>query len=248
MDADWSELVEDVGIALGQTGAMIGVSMVGTLLLGLPLGVLLVVLDRGGILEAPFGSRRLGATIHWILGFVVNVGRSLPFIILAVAIIPFTRLIVGTSIGLWAAVVPLTIAAIPFFARLVEIAVREVDGGLVEAATSLGHTRWSIVAKVLIPESLPAIILGFFTSVISLLNYSAMAGFIGAGGLGDLALREGYQRFNTLYMITVVVVLVVIVQALQSLGSLLARRFRHGASGNRGRVVDEEAAVAVTAS
>lgn len=229
-DVIWAELFADVLDALGETTLMVSVAMLGTVVLGLPLGVLLVILDRGGILEAPFGSRRLGHRLHVVLGFIVNVGRSLPFIILMVAILPFTKLIVGTSIGLWAAVVPLTVAAIPFFARLVEIAIREVDHGLVEAASSLGATKWDIVRKVLVPESLSAIILGLFTSVISLLNYSAMAGVIGGGGLGDLALREGYQRYNAWYMVAVVVVLIIIVQVLQSLGNALARRFRKTAT------------------
>lgn len=243
---NWADLAADVAKALGETAAMVGIALVFTVLIGLPVGVLLVVLDRGGVLEAPFGSRRLGAAIHAVLGFVVNVGRSLPFIILMVAILPFTKLLVGRSFGLWAAVVPLTVAAIPFFARLVEIAVREVDRGLVEAAVSLGKSKAEIIAKVLVPESLPAIVLGLFTSVISLLNYSAMAGVIGGGGLGDLALREGYQRYNEWYMLVVVVLLVVIVQALQSLGSALARRVRHD-----GRRVDRRQArarAAVTAT
>ena len=226
-DLDVTELIDDVSKALGETAAMVGVALIFTVLVGLPLGILLVILDRGGVLEAPFGSRALGRALHTVIGFVVNVGRSLPFIILMVAILPFTKLLVGKSFGLWAAVVPLTVAAIPFFARLVEIAVREVDLGLVEAAASLGKTKSAIVWKVLVPESLPAIVLGLFTSVISLLNYSAMAGVIGGGGLGDLALREGYQRYNEWYMLVVVVLLVIIVQVLQSLGSALARRFRH---------------------
>ncbi len=240
-EVDWSDLAADVAKAVGETGAMVGIALAFTVLIGLPLGILLVILDRGGVLEAPMGSRALGATLHTVLGFAVNVGRSLPFIILMVAILPFTKLLVGRSFGLEAAVVPLTVAAIPFFARLVEIAVREVDEGLVEAAVSLGKTKAAIVWKVLVPESLPAILLGLFTSVISLLNYSAMAGVIGGGGLGDLALREGYQRYNEWYMLVVVVLLIVIVQLLQSLGSALARRFRHDARGARRRAAVAEA-------
>ncbi|TIH30223.1 ABC transporter permease [Subtercola vilae] len=214
-------------LALGQTFQMIGMALVLTIVVGLPVGVLLVTTDRGGIFEAPFGSRRFGAGLHAVLGFVVNVGRSLPFIILMVALIPFTRLVVGTSIGPVAAVVPLTVAAIPFFARLVEIALREVDGGLIEAAKSLGATRGTIVWKVLVPEARPGIVLGLSTSVISLLNYSAMAGIIGGGGIGDIAFRYGYQRFDTAYLITTIVLLVVIVQLIQSIGSAVARRLSH---------------------
>jgi D-methionine transport system permease protein len=193
-------------------------------LIGLPLGVFLATSGRGELLAAPWLNRALG--------LVVNATRSTPFIILVVAIIPFTRLIAGTSIGTTAATVPLTVAAIPFIARLVEGAVREVDGGLVEAARAFGASPFQIVLKVLIPEALPGIVLGLTLAVVSLIGFSAMVGAVGGGGLGDLGIRYGYQRFMPEMMLAVVVVLIVLVQLVQSLGDRLARRMnkrlRHG--------------------
>lgn len=207
---------------------MTGLTLFFTVLVGLPLGIILVGTDRGGLWQRPFGSRKFGRLVNLLLGFVINVGRSLPFVILMVAVIPFTRLIMGgTSIGATAAVVPLSIAAIPFFARLVEIAVREVDTGLVEAATAIGATRLQIVRKVLLPEALPAIILGLSTTVISVINFSAMAGVLGSGGIGDVAYRYGYQRFSGEYMVITVVLLVIIVQVIQMLGGWFAKRLSH---------------------
>ena len=211
-----TELMQSLWEATLETLYMVGVSTLFTMLLGLPLGVLLVITDAGQILAAPRLNRVLGA--------IVNVGRSLPFIILLVAVIPLTRLLVGTSIGSTAAIVPLTIAAIPFFARVVETALREVDRGLVEAAHSMGCTNWQIIGKVLIPEALPSLVLGLTITIIGLLGYSAMAGAVGGGGLGDLAIRYGYQRFNTPVMITTVVLLIVLVQGMQMLGDRAARR------------------------
>jgi len=165
------------------------------------------------------------------MGVIVNATRSTPFIILVVAIIPFTRLIAGTSIGTNAAIVPLTIAATPFIARLIEGAIREVDQGLIEAARAFGATPIQIVRKVLIPEALPGIVLGLTLAVVSLLGFSAMVGAVGGGGLGDLGIRYGYQRFMPEMMLAVVVVLIVLVQAVQSIGDRLARhlnkRIRH---------------------
>jgi D-methionine transport system permease protein len=158
------------------------------------------------------------------LGFAVNATRSTPFIILVVAIIPFTRLVAGTSIGTGAAIVPLTVAATPFIARLIEGAIREVDSGLVEAARAFGASPLQIVAKVLIPEALPGIVLGLTLAVVSLVGFSAMVGAVGGGGLGDLGIRYGYQRFMPDVMAAVVVVLIVLVQLVQSLGDRLARR------------------------
>ncbi|MGE7417929.1 methionine ABC transporter permease [Methylobacterium tarhaniae] len=193
-------------------------------LVGLPLGVFLATSGRGELLAAPWLNR--------VLGLVVNATRSTPFIILVVAIIPFTRLIAGTSIGTNAATVPLTIAAIPFIARLVEGVVREVDGGLVEAARAFGASPLQIVLKVLIPEALPGIVLGLTLAVVSLIGFSAMVGAVGGGGLGDLGIRYGYQRFMPEMMLAVVVVLIVLVQLVQTLGDRLARRMnkrlRHG--------------------
>ena len=158
---------------------------------------------------------------------VVNAVRSTPFIILLVAIIPFTRWVTGTSIGTWAAVVPLTLAVAPFIARLVETALREVDNGLVEAAQSMGASTWQIVWKVLLPEALPGIVAGLTISLVSLTGYSAMAGAVGGGGLGDLGIRYGYQRFLPDVMLAVVVILIVFVQVIQSLGDWVVRRMSH---------------------
>ncbi|HEY0605549.1 MAG TPA: methionine ABC transporter permease [Herpetosiphonaceae bacterium] len=211
-----AELTQSLWEATLETLYMVGVATFFTMLLGLPLGVLLVITDAGQILAAP--------RLNKVLGAIVNVGRSLPFIILLVAVIPLTRLLAGTSIGSTAAIVPLTIAAIPFFARVVETALREVDRGLVEAAHSMGCTNWQIIAKVLIPEALPSLVLGLTITIIGLLGYSAMAGAVGGGGLGDLAIRYGYQRFNTQVMIATVVLLILLVQGIQMLGDRAARR------------------------
>lgn len=220
----WATLLANLWRATVETLYMVGVTMAVTFVVGLALGVLLVATDRGGVLRAPFGSRALGRTINGILTIVVNIARSIPFVILMIALIPVTFLIVGTSFGTTAAIVPLSVAAIPFFARLVEIAVREVPDGRVEAAEALGATRWQILTKVLIPESLPAVIRGFTTTVVSIINFTAIAGVVGAGGLGDLAIRYGYQRYSTEYIVAVVIVLLVLVQVLQVLGERLARR------------------------
>jgi D-methionine transport system permease protein len=224
---DWTYLPSDVLKALGETATMIGIAIVPTVVLGLLIGVVLVGTDADGVFAAPLGSRRFGAIIHTVLGFIVNIGRSLPFIILLVLLIPFSRLIVGTFIGPIGASVPLTVAAIPFFARLVEIALREVDGGLVEAAKSLGATRGTIIWKVLLSEARPSLVLAFSTQVISLINYSAIAGTVGGGGLGDLAYRFGYQRYSVPYLVVTTLILIVIVQAVQSVLSAIARRLSH---------------------
>lgn len=199
-----------------ETLAMVGAASVATLVLGLPLGVLLVVTSAGGLVPAPGLNRVTGA--------VVNAFRSTPFIILLVALIPFTRLIVGTSIGTTAAIVPLSIAAIPFYARIAEAALREVDRGLIEAAQAMGAHRRDIVFKVLVPEALPALVAGFTITVVSLIGASAMAGAVGGGGLGDLAIRYGYQRFDTTVMVAVIVVLILLVSGLQFAGDRLAAR------------------------
>jgi D-methionine transport system permease protein len=188
-------------------------------LLGLALGVLLVVTDRGRVLEA--------RVVHALLSPVVDITRSVPFIILLVAIIPFTRLLVGTSIGTAAAVVPLVVAAIPFVARLVEAALKEVDQGVVEAVTAMGAGPWQVIGKVYLPEAVPSLVRGATITAISIVGYSAMAGTVGGGGLGDVAIRYGYQRFQPDVMLATVVILVVLVQGIQFLGEFLARRFDH---------------------
>ncbi len=203
----WETLLM-VGLA-GMMGAAIGV----------PLGVALRLTDRGGVIE--------NAAFNRIVGTVVNAVRSTPFIILLVAIIPFTRLITGSSIGTAAAVVPLTVAAAPFVARLVEASLREVDAGLIEAAQAMGATTSQIVFKVLLPEAVPGIVAGLTITLVSLTGYSAMAGAIGGGGLGDLGIRYGYQRFLPEVMVAVVLLLIVFVQAVQSLGDWWVRRLSH---------------------
>ncbi|MFI7441755.1 methionine ABC transporter permease [Nonomuraea indica] len=215
----WDEMAPLLVEATWQTAQMVGWSTLFTVLLGLPLGVALVVFDRGGLLPLP--------AVKTVLGVVVNVGRSLPFIVLMIAIIPFTRLVVGTTIGTAAVVVPLTVGAVPFFARLVETALREVGADVVQAAQAMGAGRTTIVGKVLLPEAFPGLVAGLTVTVVALIGYSAMAGTVGGGGLGDLAVRYGYQRFETLIMIVTVVVLIVIVQLVQSLGDVVARRLSH---------------------
>ncbi len=195
---------------------MVAVSGVISALLGVPLGVLLYVTRPNQILARPL--------LNQLLGIVTNVGRSIPFIILMVAIIPFTRMIVGTSIGTNAAIVPLTIAAIPFVARLVEGALNEIPPGLVEAAQSMGATPYQIIRKVLLPEARGGIITGLTITVVTLVSYSAMAGAVGGGGLGDLGIRYGYNRFNPTIMLITVAILVVMVQGFQSLGDALVRK------------------------
>lgn len=189
----WSDLVSILLLGTGQTLYMVGVALVATIVVGLPLGVVLVGTEPGRYLDRIAGSRRLSAVIHAVLELLVNIGRSVPFVILMIALIPFTRWLVGSFIGTTAAIVPLAVVAIPFFARMVEIAIKEVDAGKVEAAESLGATRWQVVTKVLIPESLSPMILGLSTTVTSIINFSAMVGVVSGGGLGDVAIRYGYH-------------------------------------------------------
>lgn len=223
----WPGLFQVLLVGTGQTLYMVGISLLITVIVGLPLGVILVGTEEGGLFEKVLGSRALGRTINRVLEFVVNLGRSVPFIILMVALIPFTRLVVGTFIGSTAAIVPLSVVAIPFFARMVEIAIKEVDNGLIEAAESLGATRWQIVSKVLVPEALAPMILGLSTTVTSIINFSAMVGTVAGGGLGDVAVRFGYQRYSVIHMVAVIVVIFVIVMILQGIATVLARRFTH---------------------
>jgi D-methionine transport system permease protein len=207
--------------ALIETIVMTGISGAVSLVLGLPIGLVLVCTDRGGIIENLSVNRALGAA--------VNAFRSVPFIILLVALIPVTRLIVGTSIGTAAAIVPLSIAAIPYFARIAEVSLREVDRGLIEAARAMGANRATIVWDVLIPEALPGLASGFTVTLITLIGASAVAGAVGAGGLGDLAIRYGYQRFETNVMIAVVIVLIALVCGVQVAGDRIAQRLDHRA-------------------
>jgi D-methionine transport system permease protein len=210
------EIVRLIFEATLDTLTMVSVAMLCATTIGLPLGVLLATGGRGELLAAPVLNR--------ILGLIVNATRSTPFIILVVAIIPFTRLIAGTSIGTQAAIVPLTVAASPFIARVVEAAIREVDPGLTEAARAMGASPLQIIVKVLLPEATPAIVMALTLTVVSLIGYSAMVGAVGGGGLGDLGIRYGYQRFMPDVMAVVVVVLIVLVQSVQTIGDMIARR------------------------
>jgi D-methionine transport system permease protein len=202
--------------AVLETLWMVGTAAGVAVLAGIPLGVILMVTASGGLL--PQGG------VNRLLGAVINATRSTPFIILMVAIIPLTRLIAGTSIGTGAAIVPLAIAAVPFFARLVEAALKEIDRGLIEAAEAMGATPLQIIVKVLLPEAVPTLLRGLTLTIISLIGYSAMAGAVGGGGLGDLGIRYGYQRFDGVMMAAVVAVLILLVQLVQSAGDLAARR------------------------
>jgi len=209
---DWAE----IGWAGVDTLLMLGGSLLFTLLLGLPLGVLLFLFDRGQLLAAP--------RVHALLALVVNVLRSLPFVILLIVLIPFTLLITGTSLGVAGAIPPLVVGATPFFARLVETALRGVDRGIVEAGLAMGASPRQIVWQALLPEALPGLLSAATVTAITLVSYTAMSGVIGGGGLGDLAIRFGYQRFQTEVMVVTVALLLLLVQLLQMLGDWLVRR------------------------
>ena len=202
-----------------QTLAMVGVSAVIAMVLGLALAVVLTVTAPGNLYSRP--------RVNKVLSVTVNTFRAIPFIILLVALLPVTRAIVGTTLGTWAAVVPLSANLIPFFARIAQVSLGEVDGGLVEAARAMGLRRPQIVRQVLLPEALPGLIGGMTVSVIAMVNASAMAGAVGAGGLGDLAIRYGYERYETRVMFEVIVILIALVSVIQFGGEWLARRADH---------------------
>ncbi|MFC0359491.1 MULTISPECIES: methionine ABC transporter permease [Kytococcus] len=212
-------LIEELIDGTWDTLYMVGLSSAIALLLGIPLGVLLVATAPGGL----FPHRALNS----VVGAVVNAGRSIPFIILLVLIAPLTKSLAGTTIGPTAAAVPLTLGAIPFLARLVETSLREVDPGKVEAATAMGATRGQVIRSVLLPEALPGLIAGLTVTVVALIGYSAMAGAVGGGGLGDLAIRYGYQRFDMTVTLACVAVLMALVVLVQFLGDTAARITRH---------------------
>ena len=201
-----------------ETLYMVFFSTIFSMVIGFPIGILLVVTKEGNILERP--------TLNKILEVCINTLRSFPFIILMICVFPLSRIIVGTTIGVNAAIVPLSISAAPFVARMVEGALNEIDKGLIEASSSMGASNFTIIFKVMIPETLPHLIHGLTVTVISLIGYSAMAGTIGAGGLGDLAIRFGYQRFKTDIMIYSVIVIIVLVQIIQSFGNYLVYRVK----------------------
>ncbi|MFA1712389.1 methionine ABC transporter permease [Peribacillus frigoritolerans] len=209
---------DQLSTAFGDTLYMVGISLIFSGLIGLPLGILLVITRKGHILENKW--------VFNVLNPIINILRSVPFIILLVALIPFTRMIVGSAIGTNAAIVPLIFYAAPYIARLVENSLLEVDKGIIEAAQAMGATTWQIIYRFLIPEGLSSLILTFTTATIGLVGSTAMAGAVGAGGVGDLALAYGYQRFDTMTMIVTVAALVIIVQLLQSTGNFVSRKIR----------------------
>ncbi|UOY94492.1 ABC transporter permease [Ectobacillus sp. JY-23] len=209
------EILPDLNKAFFQTLYMVSISLVVAIIVGLPLGVLLFVTDRGLFLE--------NIPVKNVVGFVVNMVRSVPFIILLVALLPLTKLITGTTIGPTAASVSLSAAAIPFFARIVETALREIDKGVIEAAVAAGATPWMIIKDVLLPEARPGILQGVTLTTISLVAYSAMAGIVGGGGVGDLAIRFGYYRYDNAIMITTIIILICLVQIIQIGGDRLAK-------------------------
>jgi D-methionine transport system permease protein len=219
MKTDWNEVLQLLFNATGETLYMVLLAGLFTLLIGLPLGVLLFISRPAGLFSLPRLNRALGA--------VINLGRSLPFVVMLIALIPLTRLIVGTTLGSTAAVVPITIGAFPFFARIVETALDDVDKGRIEAIVAMGGDIRHVIFKVLLPEALPALVAGVTLTLVMLIGFSSMAGVIGGGGLGDLAIRYGYQRFNNQIMVVTVVVLVVLVQGVQSLGDRCVRSLAH---------------------
>lgn len=214
-NVDWA----DIGKATIDTLLMLGGSLVLTVILGVPLGVLLYLSGKGRLAANP--------VLNAVLSFVVNVLRSVPFIILLIVMLPVTVLLVGTSLGVAGAIPPLVVGAAPFYARLVETALREVDKGVVEATQAMGGSTFQIVTRALLPEALPGIIAGATVTAIALVSYTAMAGVVGAGGLGDLAVRFGYQRFQTDVMVVTVVLLLILVQILQMIGDRLVAKVSH---------------------
>lgn len=218
--SDWLSLNTDLLLgATWETLYMVAVAGVVGFAIGIPLGVILHTTKKGGLLENP--------RLNSVLGAVVNVGRSVPFLVLMVAIIPITKLLVGTFIGTTAAIVPLTIGAIPFVARLIESALLEVPTGLVEAAQAMGATPLQIITKVLLPEAMPTIVNSVTITMVTLVSYSAMAGTVGGGGLGDVAIRYGFHRYDVVIMAVTVVMLIVLVQIIQSIGDAVVRRVDH---------------------
>lgn len=214
-------------LQLWNTIYMVFVSAFFAVLIGLPLGVILTITDKGHIKE--------NRTLYKILETAVNIGRSFPFAILMVALIPVTRWIVGTSLGTTASIVPLTIAAAPFVAKLIETSLKEVDRHILEAVIVMGSTTWQIITKVLLPEALPSIVSAITLTIISLIGYSAMAGLVGGGGLGQVAIQYGYNRFNTFIMIVTVILLILLVQVVQWSGNAIA----HAILRKRGKIAHE---------
>lgn len=211
-----SELLSLAGVGLLETLYMTVISTVMAYVLGLPVGMILVVTDKDGI--------RPNAAVNSIVGGIVNVMRSVPFIILLVAVMPITRALVGTTIGSTATIVPLVIAAAPFIARMIESSAKEVERGVIEASLSMGASTFQIVSKVILPEALPSLIVGAAIATTTILSYTVMAGFVGGGGLGAIAVNYGYYRSQTDIMLIMVAVLVIIVQVFQEIGNMVSRR------------------------
>ncbi|SCC35130.1 D-methionine transport system permease protein [Fictibacillus enclensis] len=210
------QLMPDINKAFFETLYMVGISLLVAIVLGLPLGVLLFVTDKGLFLE--------NSVVKGVAGRIVNLIRSIPYIILLVALLPLTNLLTGTTIGPTAASVSLSVAAIPFFARMVETSMREIDKGVIESAIAVGATSWMIIKDVLLPEAKPGLVQGLTITTISLVGYSAMAGIVGGGGIGDLAIRFGYYRYDNTVMITTVVVLILLVQVIQLAGDSISKK------------------------
>lgn len=216
---DWGKNIDpqEIWQATQDTLTMLGMSALFTVLIGLPLGIILFMTSKGQILQ--------NSIVYFLLSIVVNVLRSVPFVILMILVMPFTKILVGTTIEVKGSIPPLVIAAAPFFARLVETTLREVDKGVIEAAKAMGASNWQIIRKVLLPESVPGLIAGITITTVTLVSYTAMSGVIGGGGLGDLAIRYGYQRFMPDVMLVTVFILIVLVQLLQTFGDRLVIRF-----------------------
>lgn len=212
----WSpEVIRMIGVGILESLYMVIISSAVAYLIGIPMGILLVTTDRDGITPRP--------TINSVLGIIVNLIRSVPFIILLITVMPFTDLVVGTTLGPTAVIPPLIIASAPYIARLVESSLKEVDQGVIEAAQSMGASPMQIIIKVMIPEAMPSLMIGAAIAVTTILSYSAMAGFVGGRGLGDIAIRYGYYRYETDIMLVTVVILVIIVQVIQEIGTRVSR-------------------------
>lgn len=210
-------MLQDMQKPLLQTIYMVSLSTIFSLIIGLPLGVILTVTDKGHILE--------NKTVNTIIGTIVNIFRSIPFIILIIALFPVSKLVLGTSIGTNAAVVYLSIAAAPFIARIIESSLKEVSFGLIEASLAAGASNMQIIFKVMLPEAISSLILGITLTIINILGYSAMAGAVGGEGIGDYAIREGYQRYNTQAVWVTIIILIILVEIVQQVGNFLARKF-----------------------
>ncbi len=213
---NFEQLKKIVLPAFNETLYMVFFSSLFSIILGIVIGVILYVTEKDGILENKF--------LNKILGVIVNIGRSIPFVILMIAVFPLSKFIVGTTLGSKAAIVPLTVAAIPFVARMIEASLKEIDKGVIEASISMGATEWQIIYKVLIPESISSIISTITTTIISIIGYSAMAGTIGGGGLGSIAITYGYQRYRDDILIISVVLMVILVQIVQTIGNILGKK------------------------